>query len=250
MEMNRDWLARYRVGQREQVWHELRQLGAAVREPEIRAEAQLVCDEMAVRARHNIEVIVERLTQDGFRFHTNDDEQTPVTPHFPPTPTAAQHADWLEQRFGPVPLTLLSWIRLVGDVWLVGTHPEWPTSDSADPLVIQVEGSHHPEWSIQDYFTSKWEQWHEDTEGDPEWGPFILNLAPDYLHKANVSGGAPYGMRLPDACADGLFRAEMGMPFVEYLNWVFRRAGFPHYTGGGTKEWEVTYKRGRDLLRL
>ncbi len=118
MEMNRDWLARYRVGQREQVWHELRQLGAAVREPEIRAEAQLVCDEMAVRARHNIEVIVERLTQE-------------------------------------VPLTLLSWVRLVGDVWLVGTHPEWPTSASADPLVIQVEGSHHPEWPIQDYFTDK-----------------------------------------------------------------------------------------------
>src|SRR5215510_9163469 len=115
VEMNRDWLARYRAGQREQVWYELRQLGAGVREPEIRA--QLVCDEMAVRARHNIEVIVERLTQDGFRFHTND-EQTPVTPHFPPTPTAAQHADWLEERFEPVPLTLLSWIRLVGDVWL------------------------------------------------------------------------------------------------------------------------------------
>jgi len=36
----------------------LRQLGAAVREPGIRAEAQLVCDEMAVHARHNIEVIV------------------------------------------------------------------------------------------------------------------------------------------------------------------------------------------------
>ena len=116
--------------------------------------------------------------------------------------------------------------------------------------MIQVEGLHHPEWPIRDYFTDKWEQWHEDAEGDPELSPFILNLAPDYLHKANVSGGAPYGMRLPDACADGLFRAEMGMPFVEYLNWVFRRAGFPHYTGGGTKEWEVTYKRGRDLLRL
>jgi len=250
MQMNRDWLARYRSGQREQVWHELRQLGAAVREPENRAEAQLVCDEMAVRARHNIEVIVERLTQDGFRFHTNDDEQTPVTPHIPPTPTAAQHADWLEQRFGAVPLTLLSWVRLVGDVWLVGTHPEWPTSDSADPLVIQAEGSHHPEWLIQDHFTDKWKQWHDHAEGDPEWGPFILDLAPDHLHKANVSGGGPYGMRLPDACADGLFRAETGLPFVEYLNWVFRRAGFPHFTGGGTKEWEVTYKRGRDLLRL
>jgi hypothetical protein len=88
---------------------------------------------MALRARHNIEVIVQRLTQDGFRFHTNDDEQRPVTPHIPPTPTAARHADWLEQRFGPVPLTLLSWVRLIGDVWLVGTHPEGLTSASADP---------------------------------------------------------------------------------------------------------------------
>jgi hypothetical protein len=59
MEMNRDWLARYRVGQREQVWHELRQLGTAFREPEIRAQAQLVCDEMAVRARRNIEALLQ-----------------------------------------------------------------------------------------------------------------------------------------------------------------------------------------------
>jgi hypothetical protein len=56
-----------------------------------------------------------------------------------------------------------------------------------------------------------------------------------------VSGGPPYGMRLLDACADGLFRAETGLPFVEYLNWVFRSAGFPYCTGGSTKEWEVTF---------
>jgi hypothetical protein len=247
--MHRDWLARYRVGQHEQVWHELRQLGAAVREPEIREEVQLVCDEMAKRARHNIEVILEGLKSDGFLFHANDDNQTPVTPHIPPSPTAAKHAEWLEQRFGPVPLTLLSWIRLVGDVWLVGTHPEWPASADADPLVIQVEGSHYPESPIQDHFLNKWEQWRDDAE-DPKRGPFILEVAPDRLHKANVSGGPPYGMLLPDACADGLFRAESGMPFVEYLNWVFRRAGFPHATGGGAKEWEVTYKRSKDLLEL
>lgn len=244
-----EWLARYRDGQREQVWHELRQLGAGVREPEFRAEAQLVCDEMAMRARHNIEVVVERLTRDGFRFHTNDDRQTPVTPHIPPTPTAAAHADWLERRFGPAPLTLLSWVRLVGDVWLVGTHPEWPKSTEADPLVIQVEGSHFPGVSMQDHFNDEWEAWREDAE-DPERGRFKLDLAPNHHHKANVSGGAPYGMLLPDACADGVFRAETGMPFVEYLNGVFRRGGFPRATGGGATEWEVTYKWGEDLLRL
>lgn len=247
--MTRNWLARYRSGHREQVWHELRQLGAAVREPGNLAEAQLVCDEMALRARHNVEVIVERLTQDGFRFHTNDDKQTPVTPHIPPSQTASQHADWLEQRFGPVPLTLLSWVRLVGDVWFVGTHPEWQTSVSADPLVIQIEGTHYPGDSIQNSFNEDWEMWREYA-GDSEADPFILPLAPDRLHKENVSGGAPYGMRLPDSCTDGLFHAESVLPFVEYLNWVFHRAGFPHNTGGGSKELEVMYKRGKDLLQL
>jgi hypothetical protein len=250
MATNRDWLARYRAGHRMQVWHELRQLGGAVREPELRTEAQLVCDEMARRARHNIDVIVERLIQDRFRFHINDDQQTPIAPHIPPTEAAAAHAEWLEERFGPVPLTLLSWVRLVGDVWLVGTHPRWPTSASADPLVIQAEGSHDPDHSIRDYFEEEWEQWREYAAADPQAGPFILSLAPDRLHKENTSGGSPYGIRLPDANADGLFGAEIAMPFVEYLNWVFSRAGFPHYTGGAQEEWAVTYARSRDLLPL
>jgi hypothetical protein len=42
----------------------------------------------------------------------------------------ARHADRLAERFGLVPLTALSWVRLVGDLWLVGTHPHWATSAS------------------------------------------------------------------------------------------------------------------------
>jgi hypothetical protein len=44
-----NWLDRYRAGQRDHVWHELRQLGSAVREPGVFEQAQLVCDEMARR---------------------------------------------------------------------------------------------------------------------------------------------------------------------------------------------------------
>jgi hypothetical protein len=248
--MTPDWLARYRAGRRAEVWHELRQLGGAVREVEFRAEAQLVCDEMALRARRNIEVIVERLREDGYRFHTNDDEQRPMTPYVPPTSGAGEHAEWLDRTFGPLPLTILSWVRLVGDVWLVGTHPEWENSSEADPMVIELEGSLYPELSIKEHFTSTHESWRETVEAYPDHGPFVLELAPDYLHKANTSGGAPYGVQLPDACADGLFRAEAGMPFVEYLNWVFRRAGFPRATGASANEWTITHNRARDLLAL
>lgn len=91
------WLSRYVAGQRDQVWHELRQLGSAVREhPEIAHAAQAVCDEMARRARQNVEVVVERLSDAGYRFHPNDFDQTPVTPHFPPSASAQEHADWLQ----------------------------------------------------------------------------------------------------------------------------------------------------------
>ena len=103
-----NWLSRYRAGQRDQVWHELHQLGSTFRGTDLGEEAQLVCDEMAHRARNNIEKIVERLLNDGYRFHSNDDEQTPETPHVPPTATATKQADWLQERFGTVPMILLS----------------------------------------------------------------------------------------------------------------------------------------------
>lgn len=55
------WIERYLSGDRERGWHELRQLGDRVRDPAVVAEAQAVCDEMARRARQNIEVIADRL---------------------------------------------------------------------------------------------------------------------------------------------------------------------------------------------
>jgi hypothetical protein len=62
-------------------------------------------------ARRNVEVIIERLAGAEYRFHANDKEQTPLTPHVPPTAGAEAYADWLQESFGPLPLTLLSWVR-------------------------------------------------------------------------------------------------------------------------------------------
>jgi hypothetical protein len=244
-----NWLARYHDGQRDQIWHELRQLGSTLLEPALIEEAQLVCDEMALRARQNIDLIVERLTDDGYRFHANDYKQTPQIPFVPPTEQAGEYARWLQHSFGEVPMTLLSWVRLVGDVWLVGTHPHWPTSASADPLVIEVEGSRFPDASIREYLTSELESWREMADHDPVTGPFVIPLAPGRLHKDNVSGGAPYGIILPDGCVDGLFVAETTMPFVSYLNWVFRNGGFPYPTASDS-EWRVKRSLAKDLLPL
>ena len=243
------WLDRYRQGERGRVWHELRQLGSTIRKPGLFEEAQLVCDEMARRARQNVEMIVERLSGEGYRFHSNNDAQTPTTPYVPATAAAGEHAAWLEERFGPVPMTVLSWVRLVGDVWLVGTHPQWAASASADPLVIELEGSRHGNASIRGYFEESRKAWHEWGALAPEARPFVLPLAPDMLHKDNVSGGPPYGIVVPDGCVDGLFVGETTMPFVSYLNWVFSNGGFPWPTGSES-QWRVTQALARDLLPL
>lgn len=245
-----DWLSRYRAGHREEVWHELRQLGAQVRAPDRIDEARAVCDEMARRARHNVDLVIARLVADGYHFHTNDDDRDTVPAHVPPTADAEAHVTWLEARFGPIPLTLASWVRFVGDVWLVGTHPEWADIAEADPLVIEGEGSRYPDTSFREYFEEEHAIWREAHAEDPvEAGVFRLPLAPDRLHKANISGGPPAGMRLPDACADGLFGSVDVEPFVDHLNRVFREGGFPGRTTAG-RAWRVRTRLSEGLLPL
>lgn len=221
------WLSRYRAGERAGVWHEMRQLGARLDDVQ-REQAQLVCDEMASRARRNIETLVEQLVADGYRFHTNDDEQAPEVPFFPAGEGADEQANWLTEHFGAVPMTVLSWLRLVGDVWFVGTHPDWPEAAAADPLVIEIEGARYPDQPIREYFAGDYELWQEtkaESSDDPDL--FVLPMSPDYLHKDNTSGGSPYGVVLPDGCVDGLWVGETTQPFVSYLNKVFANGGFP-----------------------
>jgi hypothetical protein len=64
------------------------------------------------------------------------------------------------------------------------------------------------------------EEWQEDlVENLPEVvGPLEISIAPDRLHKSNISGGPPYAIRLPDASADPRIRwLEEEPHLVPYL---------------------------------
>lgn len=179
---------------------------------------------MAIRARRNIELIAERLVDSGFVAHTNDNQRKSRVPFMPAGEDSRAFVRQLTEKLGPIPLTVVSWIEFVGDVWLVGSHPRWPGIHQSDPLVIEFEGSYLGGHSVAFfYYEGEYEEWLEGGIG-----PFQMDFAPDRLHKANISGNEPYGIFIPDARTDAT--VNMGgrhMSFVSYLNWVFKAGGFP-----------------------
>ena len=222
--------ARYDDGERDAVWRELRDLGPRAREHRYLDDASAVARTMALRARRNIEVLVERLDEAGFHPESNDDEGRSRPMHVPPGPGAPALASWLSATYGPIPMTTDAWIREVGDVWLVGRHPAWPGSDQADPLVVEFEYALDDE-DPRDFYLGEHDAWRacRDAELDE---PFRLDFAPDRLHKGNVSGGPPYGVMVPDASVDATVRLDDGAAtsFVPYLNGAFAAGGFPYLT--------------------
>lgn len=222
---------RYQQGDESNVWAELRALGQQAREPQYEEDVRAVCDEMALRALHNVEKLVDRLSADGFIFRDATDhvEQSPL---LRPSEDVDSLIDWLNETAGTLPLAVESWMRTVGDVNLVGAHPQWPDAEQADPLVIEIELLRFGGDEARSYFAEELEMWRDG--GDPrELPPFLLSVAPDSLHKANISGGGPYGFELPDPTVEGSFvnedaRTELiNEPFTGYLNRVFRSGGFP-----------------------
>ena len=64
---------------------------------------------------------------------------------------------------------------------LVGHHPDW-NFEYRDALVVDAP---------VDFVLSEYEAWREDRGTEWDGGPFTIDVAPDFLHKGNISGGPP-----------------------------------------------------------
>ena len=223
-----NFLSRYRAGEHEQVWADLVALGPDVRKPRYRSEAIEVARETMRRVDANVRTVVNRLHMLQYRFktkamwldevagilqsvepHLSDHE---VGAHVPPGPDAIRHIQDLEESAGPLPLSLRAFYEIVGEVSLIGVHDS--ISPEADPLVV---------FSLKALLE-------ESRDEIAEEG--LIAIAPDHYHKANISGGAPYEIALPDPRADAeLLNEPHNLFFVDYLRLVFRHGGFPGYAG-------------------
>jgi hypothetical protein len=215
-----DYFGRYKNGEYEQVWNDLQLLGPSVRNQEVFAQAQLIAHETMARVRRNCETLISRLTEMGYVFDRYPDgtrRSYRPEPLSPPTEEMRYDQIELEGEVGPLPISLVGFWNEVGAVDLVGTHPEWP--DGLDPLVV-----HPPIGALSSIYDYVVEDGSSIRFGD---------LAPDDLHKDNISGGDPYGVDLPNPSADFLFRNERhGLHFVPYLRLaILEWGGFPGLDG-------------------
>ena len=213
-----NYLERYQNGEHEQVWKELQDLGAEVRNEPHLAQAQAVAAETMRRVRRNCEKILARLQKMGYVFgrYPDGSRRSSRMPAFMPASARMQStAEELEAEAGPLPLSLKAFWQEVGAIDLVGMHPSWPSG--LDPLVVDP-----PEGPLAELYDEE-----EET---------FVSLAPDDLHKDNVSGGDPYGLILPNPAMDFMFMYERHeLMFVPYLRLaILQWGGFPGLDGTGT----------------
>jgi len=204
------YLERYLEGQHGQVWTELYGIGARVREDEQTwADAVAVAQETMARVRRNIERLREELPRIGYRF------SRPQRVLVPPPPDVTEQIDRTEATIGAVPLAFRVFWESIGSVDLSGEHPDWP-SGRLDPLMFEASA---------DYYVDTYRDMIEQrvlTPGEP----FELDFAPDDLHKADISGGPPYAIRVPNAGVDGIVVWEVHQTtFVNYLRTAMRFGG-------------------------
>jgi len=121
---------------------------------------------------------------------------------------------------------------VVGEVNFNGDHPGLAPKDSRitpDPLIV---------CSAEDAIASM--DMYEREEDDDR---LVIEFAPDALHKANISGGSPYAIEVPQAVADAMVEDEPhNVTFVEYLRIAISWGGFPG--------WECEVHPPRELERL
>ena len=227
------YLDRYLAGEHEQVWADLVTLGPAVRDEPVSTDARAVAHETMRRARHNIETLIPRLREIGYQFgyawlQPGEEQhacgQPPVFDL--PTPDCEAHLAELERLAGPVPLSLHAFYEQIGVVNFVGAAlGHWNLEGPiGDPMYVYPTGvaiEEHEDWAGSRTLHSR----HGSLDGYP---PFCWPIAPDALHKYNISGGMWYHVALPCAAADAPLEAEWHhTTFVNYLRICFRWGGFP-----------------------
>ena len=216
------WVERYVGGQYESVWEEVVGLGPRASDPAFASDVDALARETMRRALRNIEALKSLLPSIGWRFHfPMSGPPTDYCVHAPPGRDVQEKIAELEALCGPLPASLRAWWAVVGTVCFMREPVHDQEEPLPDPLVVA------PIESVIEEF----HEWASDPERRRVEPRFRAPLAPDELHKDDISGGAPYELELPSSAADGVLLNEWhNATFVGYLREAFRWAGLPGWS--------------------
>jgi hypothetical protein len=208
---------RYRNGEREAVWNEIRQLGP-VPDP-LLADVDAVATETMRRVAAHVRRLAGALAELGL---ASSDPSGPL--HQPPTTDELADLDLLEREIGGLPAVLRACMREVGTVWFagdcsaLGLHYRGIMPDGVLPDPLCVLGT--------EFLRSDWDERRDELEPGE---PFYFGFAPDECHKANYSGAEQF-IELPQAVADPVLHGVSGrrdVTLVEYLRMSIAWGGCP-----------------------
>jgi len=171
-----------------------------------------ICVEIE-RIGEELRALVARLSSLHYRFERPQE----VLPG--PERDTAKAVERIEAEIGAVPLALkLFWLH-VGSINLSGSHPLWGGCEYPDPLIVFPPS--YALYELDQYLADR-------KERDAHGFPYAIFVAPDFYHKANVSGGLPYSVAVPAEADDPPLLDEWHqVTFMQYLEVSLRFGGFP-----------------------
>lgn len=222
----RDFLARYEAGEYA-AWGELVRHSLFVSQhADARAEARAVAEALMRRVRQNVDAVRATLKQAGAKLA---DEQPPASP---------QALERLVKSTGPLPVSLAAFWNVVGSIDLLPPYSRDDDDDGYGPCSLEAEGIslialdplsvYGPD---ADRVVDDYDDALEDGDED-EVELMSVPLAPDFLHKQNISGGSSYKVLLPptnvfDALDPDVLDEAHETTLVGYLRACFEYGGFP-----------------------
>ena len=165
-----------------------------------------------------LKIIKRRLIEDNFQFDYEDEV-------FPgPGPDIVEAIHRIENEVGIVPLSLKLFWQRIGSVNFCGGHPDWEFDPGcepetyADPIVIYPPSVAIEE--LEEFLSDKEERLRCNL-------PYVVPIAPDFYHKADVSGGMFYNISIPAITDDPPLNEEWHQTtFLNYLEIAVKWAGF------------------------
>ncbi len=242
---------RYINGQTEQVYKDIYALGQDAFLPTYLPDIEKVLRETFERVAYNFEIIYSELKQLNYLFKSEPkyNFERPLNKPLHDTSILLERLDNIVRPFGFVPLSLKFFYKIVGGVnfvWDYETNGNFMW-EMADPIQIASLDA------VVETVTDEW--WKEDIQkyiDDENLGNAFLDLAADYLHKDNVSGGQAYAMQITnEPSIDSNFMNEPNdTTFINYLRICFQYCGFPGLTMGDIKSgYEAFFEKVKPQLK-